>query len=123
MPPRRTAIVNLQWRWSSGGGPVGEPERAYAADADGESDGDGAGLSEQDLAVLEFEARPWQHAGAKEQAIRDQFGLSAARYYQVLGRVIESPAALVHDPLLGRRLQRVRAARLAARAERLRPPR
>ncbi|MHA7985708.1 DUF3263 domain-containing protein [Rathayibacter sp. CAU 1779] len=83
---------------------------------------DDDGLSERDLAVLEFERRWWKHAGAKEQAIRDQFGLSAARYYQVLGRVIESPAALVHDPMLVRRLQRVRAARLAARADRLRPP-
>ncbi|WP_240977647.1 DUF3263 domain-containing protein [Planctomonas sp. JC2975] len=79
-------------------------------------------MSERDRAVLEFERRWWKHAGAKEQAIRDQFGLSAARYYQVLGRVIESPAALVHDPMLVRRLQRVRAARLAARADRLRPP-
>ncbi|GAB3801455.1 hypothetical protein GCM10028798_17430 [Humibacter antri] len=77
--------------------------------------------SERDLAVLEFERRWWKHAGAKEQAIRDQFGLSAARYYQVLGRVIDSPAALVHDPMLVRRLQRVRDARLAARVDRLRP--
>ena len=82
----------------------------------------GDALSERDLAVLEFERHQWKHAGAKEQAIRDQFGLSSARYYQVLGRVIESPAALVHDPLLVRRLQRVRAARQAARADRLRPP-
>ena len=79
-------------------------------------------LSERDLAVLEFERHRWKHDGAKEQAIRDQFGLSSARYYQVLGRVIESPAALVHDPMLVRRLQRVRAGRLAARADRLRPP-
>ncbi|WP_022900749.1 DUF3263 domain-containing protein [Humibacter albus] len=82
----------------------------------------GEALSERDRAVLDFERRQWKHAGDKEQAIRDQFGLSSARYYQVLGRVIESPAALVHDPMLVRRLQRVRAARLAARADRLRPP-
>jgi len=78
-------------------------------------------LSERDLAVLEFERRWWKHAGAKEQAIRAQFGLSAARYYQVLGRVIDTPEALLHDPMLVRRLQRVRDARLAARADRLRP--
>ena len=77
-------------------------------------------LSERDLAVLEFERRWWKHAGAKEQSIRAQFGLSAARYYQVLSRVIDSPEALVHDPMLVRRLQRVRDARLAARADRLR---
>ncbi|MGA0566916.1 DUF3263 domain-containing protein [Rathayibacter sp. KR2-224] len=105
---------------------MGEAEPAHdpaadAADTDS-TDKDASPLSERDLAVLEFERRWWKHAGAKEQAIRDQFGLSAARYYQVLGRVIESPAALLHDPMLVRRLQRVRAARLAARAERLRPP-
>jgi hypothetical protein len=83
----------------------------------------GAELSDRDRAILEFERRWWKHAGAKEQAIRDQFGLSAARYYQVLGRVIESPAALVHDPMLVRRLQRVRAARLRAREDGLRLPR
>jgi len=104
---------------------VGEAEHAPDP-ASGETDdesvpSEGPSLSERDLAVLEFERRWWKHAGAKEQAIRDQFGLSAARYYQVLGRVIESPAALVHDPMLVRRLQRVRDARLAARVNRLRP--
>ena len=96
---------------------MGDPDRAEVSGGE-ESP---AGLSERDLAVLEFERRWWKHAGAKEQAIRAQFGLSAARYYQVLGRVIDTPEALVHDPMLVRRLQRVRDARLAARADRLRP--
>jgi hypothetical protein len=104
---------------------VGEPEHAREGasdEADAVSDA-GAEFSDRDRAILEFERRWWKHAGAKEQAIRDQFGLSAARYYQVLGRVIESPAALVHDPMLVRRLQRVRAARLRAREDGLRLPR
>ena len=104
---------------------MGEAEQAREASFD-EADDTGepvAQLTERDRAVLEFERRWWKHAGAKEQAIRDQFGLSAARYYQVLGRVIESPAALVHDPMLVRRLQRVRAAHLKAREDGLRPPR
>jgi hypothetical protein len=104
---------------------VGEPEHAREGTSD-EPDAVsdmGEELSDRDRAILEFERRWWEHAGAKEQAIRDQFGLSAARYYQVLGRVIESPAALVHDPMLVRRLQRVRAARLRAREDGLRLPR
>lgn len=96
---------------------VGDPDRVQVPGEDEPSEG----LSERDLAVLEFELRWWKHAGAKEQAIRAQFGLSAARYYQVLGRVIDTPEALVHDPMLVRRLQRVRDVRLAARADRLRP--
>ena len=97
------------------------PDHASHYPDDDTASAERSALSERDLAVLEFERRWWKHAGAKEQAIRDQFGLSAARYYQVLGRVIESPAAEVDDPMLVRRLRRVRDARLAARVNRLRP--
>lgn len=79
-----------------------------------------AALPERDQRVLDFERQWWRHAGAKEQAIREEFGLSAARYYQVLGTVIDSPAALVYDPMLVKRLQRMRDARVAARASRTR---
>ncbi|MGA1837453.1 DUF3263 domain-containing protein [Herbiconiux sp. 11R-BC] len=77
------------------------------------------GLSDRDARILRFERSWWKHAGAKEQAIRKDFGLSSARYYQLLGALIDSPAALAHDPMLIKRLQRVRDARLAARSARL----
>lgn len=80
-------------------------------------------LGDRDLAILAFERRWWRHAGAKEQAIRDEFGVSAARYYQLLGALIDSPAAVVHDPMLVKRLQRMRDARAAARAARALTPR
>jgi hypothetical protein len=73
----------------------------------------------RDERILDFERRWWHHAGAKEEAIRSEFGLTAARYYQLLNVVIESPSALRHDPILVRRLQRARDARRAARAERV----
>jgi hypothetical protein len=79
-----------------------------------------AALSERDLRVLAFERQWWRHAGAKEQAIREDFGLSSARYYQILGALIDSPAALAHDPMLVKRLQRLRDSRTATRAERAR---
>jgi hypothetical protein len=78
------------------------------------------GLGERDLRVLAFERHWWRHAGAKEQAIREDFGLSSARYYQILGALIDSPAALAHDPMLVKRLQRVRDSRAATRADRAR---
>ncbi|MBC7443334.1 MAG: DUF3263 domain-containing protein [Ramlibacter sp.] len=79
-------------------------------------------LSARDLAILAFEGRWWTQAGAKEQAIRAEFDYSAARYYQVLGVLIDSPTALAHDPMLVKRLQRMRDAREQARARRtLRP--
>jgi hypothetical protein len=76
------------------------------------------GLGERDRSILAFERQWWRHAGAKEQAIREEFGLSAARYYQLLGALIDSPAALHHDPMLVKRLQRLRDARMAARSTR-----
>ena len=75
-------------------------------------------LSERDQAVLDFERQWWKYAGAKEQAIRDQFQMSSTRYYQVLNAIIDRPEALVHDPLLVRRLRRLRAARQRARSAR-----
>ena len=77
-----------------------------------------ADLSARDRLILAFERQWWKHAGAKEQAIRAEFGLSAARYYQLLGVVIDSPLALAHDPMLVKRLQRLRDARSQARGRR-----
>ena len=89
-----------------------------ASDSEREGDCDGAELSERDLAILAFENQWFKHAGAKEQAIRADLGLSAARYYQVLSALIDRPAALVHDPMLIKRLLRMREARASARAKR-----
>lgn len=76
-------------------------------------------LSERDVAILAFENAWHTHGGLKEQAIRTEFDLSAARYYQLLTRIIDSPLALAHDPMLVKRLLRVRDARAATRTARL----
>lgn len=68
-------------------------------------------LSERDAEILAFERQWWKFAGAKEQAIRDTFGMSATRYYQVLNALIDQPEALAQDPLLVKRLRRLRATR------------
>jgi hypothetical protein len=73
-------------------------------------------LDDRQLAILQFEQRFPQQSGEKDQAIRLELGLSAARYYQLLNALIDSPAAIVHDPMLVRRLHRVREARMSARA-------
>jgi hypothetical protein len=75
------------------------------------------GLGERDRALLAFE-RDWRaHAGEKEQAIRARFGVSPARYYQLLGRLVDDPAADAHDPLVVRRLRRRRDQRVRRRQE------
>ena len=75
-------------------------------------------LPTRDARILDFERQWWRHVGAKEDAIRAEFGLSAARYYQLLNAVIDSPAAVRHDPMLVRRLLRARDARTEARSAR-----
>lgn len=75
-------------------------------------------LSAREREMLSFERQWWRAAGAKETAIRDRFGLTPTRYYQVLNALVDRPAALVADPLLVRRLRRVRAARQRTRPSR-----
>jgi hypothetical protein len=75
-----------------------------------------AELNARDAEILAFERQWWKFAGAKEQAIRDKFGMSATRYYQVLNALIDQPEALAHDPLLVKRLRRLRASRQRQRS-------
>ena len=75
-------------------------------------------LSDRDRAMLAFEAQWPRHSARKDEAIRDAFALTAARYYQLLNAVIDSPAAVRHDPMLVRRLLRARDDRAEARAKR-----
>ncbi|MFF0493887.1 DUF3263 domain-containing protein [Nocardia sp. NPDC004068] len=79
---------------------------------------DAAGLSRRELDILDFERKWWKYAGAKEDAIRELFDMSATRYYQVLNAVVDKPEALAADPMLVKRLRRLRASRQKARAAR-----
>ncbi|MFC4139792.1 MULTISPECIES: DUF3263 domain-containing protein [unclassified Microbacterium] len=77
-------------------------------------------LTDRDRAILALEAAWPRHGGAKEERIRAQLGMSPARYYQLLGRLIETEQALEFDPLLVRRLRRIRDARSDRRVARMR---
>ena len=46
-------------------------------------------LSRRDREILAFEGQWWKYAGAKEQAVRELFDMSATRYYQVLNALVE----------------------------------
>ena len=74
------------------------------------------GLSSREREILAFERQWWKYAGAKEQAIRELFDMSATRYYQILNGLIDRQDALVADPMLIKRLRRLRAGRQRARA-------
>lgn len=75
-------------------------------------------LTERQREILTFEGQWWKYAGAKESAIREQFGCSATRYYQELNALIDQPAALVAHPMLVKRLRRLRQTREQARTAR-----
>jgi hypothetical protein len=90
----------------------------YQSPADAGSAVDDAGLSRRDREILAFERQWWKYAGAKEQAVRELFDMSATRYYQVLNGLIDTPEALAADPMLVKRLRRLRASRQRQRSAR-----
>ena len=75
-------------------------------------------LTDTETQILAFERQWWKYAGAKESAVREQFGMSMTRYYQVLNALIDRPEALAADPLLVRRLRRLRDQRRGQRSVR-----
>ena len=52
------------------------------------------------------------------EAVREKFDMSSTRYYQVLNALIDRPEALEADPLLVRRLRRLRPPRQRQRSAR-----
>ena len=97
---------------------------AHTPAGQGHSDSEGVevrlpeGLSRREYDILSFERQWWKYAGAKEEAIKELFQMSATRYYQVLNTLVDSPAALAADPMLVKRLRRLRSSRQKARAAR-----
>jgi hypothetical protein len=93
-------------------------QSAHAAAGKADGEGSGKGLSRREREILAFERQWWKYAGAKEQAIRELFDMSATRYYQVLNALIDSAEALAADPMLVKRLRRLRASRQRQRSAR-----
>jgi hypothetical protein len=95
-----------------------EGHEATTSAAGGTDDIGADGLTRRDREILAFERQWWKYAGAKEQAIRELFDMSTTRYYQVLNALIDTPAALAADPMLVKRLRRLRATRQRQRSAR-----
>ncbi|MBI3648050.1 MAG: DUF3263 domain-containing protein [Actinobacteria bacterium] len=70
-----------------------------------------AALDAREREILDFERGWWREPGPKALRIRDGLGLSVAHYHQLLNRLIDRPEALAYDPMLVRRLRRLRDAR------------
>ncbi len=72
-------------------------------------------LTDQQLAILQLEHRHYRYAGRKAAAIKDELGLGVTAYYQALNAMLDDPEALLVAPMVIRRLQRIRAQRMAAK--------
>ena len=68
-------------------------------------------LTDREIAILDFERTPWEVDGPKELAIRERFGISPSRYYQIRDSLLDKAEALEHDPLLVLRLRKCRSIR------------
>ena len=75
-----------------------------------------AGLSEFEVKMLEFERSWWRHAGVKESSIKELFNLTPPAYYQLLNNLIDREAAVMAEPILVKRLRRLRDTRTQARS-------
>ena len=115
MPPSRTRTKNCHSLKGSTDRMDGATARAERAIDDAELPD---GLSRREYDILAFERQWWKYAGAKEEAIKELFSMSATRYYQVLNALVDRPEALAADPMLVKRLRRLRASRQKARAAR-----
>jgi len=74
-------------------------------------------LSELELSILAFERQWWRHAGAKESSIKENFNLAPAAYYQLLSVLIDKDVAYELEPMLIKRLRRLRDVRSSKRAQ------
>jgi hypothetical protein len=99
--------------------PSPAPDAGAAGTGEAHGDDEVMGLPAREREILAFERQWWRFAGAKEEAIRERFGMSATRYYQVLNALVDRPEALAADPLLVRRLRRMRGARQRQRSGRV----
>ena len=75
-----------------------------------------AGLSEFEVKMLEFERSWWRYAGVKESSIKELFNLTPPAYYQLLNNLIDREAAVLAEPILVKRLRRLRDSRTVARS-------
>ena len=76
-------------------------QSAHAASQSGAAEEPDDGLTRRDREILAFERQWWKYAGAKEQAVRELFDMSATRYYQVLNALDRHPGGAGRRPDAG----------------------
>jgi hypothetical protein len=74
------------------------------------------GLTKLDIVMLDFERTWWRFSGFKESSIIELFNLTPPAYYQLLNNLIDRSEALLAEPILVKRLRRLRDSRTAQRS-------
>ncbi len=74
-------------------------------------------LTDREKAILEFERSWWTEDGVKDALIEERFAMTSNAYYQLLNELLERPEAQEFDPLVVRRLRRLRDRRRRARLD------
>ena len=74
------------------------------------------GLTKLEIEMLDFERTWWRYAGVKESSIKELFNLTPPAYYQLLNNLIDRREALLAEPILVKRLRRLRDSRTAQRS-------
>ncbi|MFT4773599.1 MAG: hypothetical protein ACI83Y_000528 [Candidatus Azotimanducaceae bacterium] len=74
-------------------------------------------LSERHAAMLDFERSWWSNDEPRDQIVRARFQCSPEEYDAEITIVLENPDAVEHDPLVVRRLKRLRLRARKARID------
>ncbi|MDT0223513.1 DUF3263 domain-containing protein [Gordonia sp. AC31] len=71
--------------------------------------------------MLDVAGERWNYAGNLEQTVRDEFGISPTRFWQLVGQLCDTEEGLAYAPVTVNRLRRLREERVVSRAARARP--
>lgn len=61
--------------------------------------------------MLDLAGERWNYAGSLEQTVRDEFGISLTRFWQIVNRLCDTREALEYSPTVVNRLRRLRTRR------------
>ena len=65
-------------------------------------------MSAREVELIEYEGSWWKEPGNRADVVAKRFGLTLDEYRDVIDVLIDTEAALTHDPLVVRRLRRQR---------------
>lgn len=73
-------------------------------------------LTDHERALLDFERHWWRYGATRADAARARFGLGGTEHRRMVGALMDRPEALAHDPVLVRRLRRMRVSHRTTRS-------